>query len=162
VNPQDPLAALHPLREPGAIGWWPPAPGWWLLALTAIGAFAFITLWLVRRHRARAYRREALAQLAALHARLGRDADRARFATDTNALLKAVALRAYPQRDLAARHGQAWVDFLNSQVRGANGSGQRFDPSLADQLYSPAAAEIDTEALQRAARDWITHHRAAA
>jgi len=31
MNP-DPLAPLRPLHLPDQIGWWPPAPGWWLLA----------------------------------------------------------------------------------------------------------------------------------
>ena len=33
MNPQDPLAALHPLRTPEPIGWWPLAPGWWVLLM---------------------------------------------------------------------------------------------------------------------------------
>ncbi|NQY04093.1 MAG: DUF4381 family protein [Halieaceae bacterium] len=51
MNPQsDPLAALHPLREPAAIALWPPAPGWWLLALLLMVLLIAAALWLRRRY----------------------------------------------------------------------------------------------------------------
>ena len=62
MNPQDPLAALHPLREPVAIGWWPPAPGWWLLAGLVLAALLALAWYALRRYRANAYRRQALAR----------------------------------------------------------------------------------------------------
>lgn len=58
----DALAMLKPLIEPAPISWWPPAPGWWILAclllLIIIGTFIF--LWRRWRHlRRTAYQREA-------------------------------------------------------------------------------------------------------
>ena len=66
MNPQDPLAALHPLREPLPIGWWPPAPGWWLLAGLALAALLLLAWHALRRYRANAYRRQALFRLTEL------------------------------------------------------------------------------------------------
>ena len=63
MNPQDPLAALHPLRTPEPIGWWPLAPGWWVL-LVAVVLLAALAVYLARRHyRRNAYRRVAMLQL---------------------------------------------------------------------------------------------------
>ena len=66
MNPQDPLAALHPLREPLPVGWWPPAPGWWLLAALVLVALLALAWFALRRYRANAYRRQALARLREL------------------------------------------------------------------------------------------------
>ena len=67
MNPQDPLADLHPLRQPELIGWWPPALGWWLLLLAVILCVASLVYVLLWRYRRNAYRRRALIQLQSLH-----------------------------------------------------------------------------------------------
>jgi len=155
MNAQDPLAALQPLREPAAIGWWPPAPGWWFLALLCAAALATVLVVLVGRYRRNAYRRRALAQLATLHARYEREGDVTRHARDTNALLNCVALHAYPRRDVAAIHGEHWVDFLNRDT----GPDARFDTAFTQAIYQGEPGSADPQQLHRAARHWIAHHR---
>ena len=65
----DALSALRPLETPPPIPWWPPAPGWFVLAgilcLLLIGAGIF---WWRRRRflRDTRYRREAIALLNSL------------------------------------------------------------------------------------------------
>jgi len=60
MNPQDPLAELRDLAQVEAIPFWPPAPGWWILASLIILAVVFgLRIWRKRYLRA-AYRREAL------------------------------------------------------------------------------------------------------
>ena len=44
----NPLDQLQPLIEPATVPWWPPAPGWWLLA-----ALLPLLLWLLWRNRQR-------------------------------------------------------------------------------------------------------------
>lgn len=158
MNPQDPLAALHPLREPGPIGWWPPAPGWWLLLGLLLLALAALAWWALRRYRANAYRRRALQQLEAIYAEFHQTGDRARCLQDVNALLKSVALHAYPRRRVAAASGAAWLAFLNDTGRGR----ARFEPAFGEALYRPGAATPDPEALRRAAAGWIARHEVAA
>ena len=63
MNEPDPLAQLRDIHLPEAISFWPPAPGWWLLALVSIIFLALIALLWLRRKRARIYRQEALQEL---------------------------------------------------------------------------------------------------
>ena len=141
MNPQDPLANLHPLREPLAIGWWPPAPGWWLLLAITIAALVAAVYFLYRHYRANAYRRRALTALEQLRANFVEHADSRSYLSQTNALLKSVALIAYPQRDIAALSGRQWLDFLNARVKTAD----LFQQDFAAATYRKESPDIDPE-----------------
>ena len=119
MNPQDPLANLHPLREPDLIGWWPLALGWWLLIVLAALCLAFLLAAVIKRYRANAYRRQAMAQLQILRRTYLADRDPSRYIAAANALLKSVALRSYPRREIAAASGEQWLRFLNSSTKNA-------------------------------------------
>ncbi|RFQ16473.1 DUF4381 family protein, partial [Pseudomonas sp. ATCC 13867] len=43
-----PLDQLEPLIPPAPVAWWPPAPGWWVVA--ALIPIALWGLWLTRQH----------------------------------------------------------------------------------------------------------------
>ncbi len=165
MNPQDPLAALHPLREPAAIGWWPLAPGWWVLIALAVLATAIACYYLVRRYRANAYRRLALKQLQTIQSRyadkLGEDECIQNTARDSNALLKSVALRVFPRQDIAALSGEAWLDFLN-KTRRSESADTEFSAAFANAAYLPKTPDLDAEQLFRACQSWISKHRAPA
>ena len=155
MNPQDPLANLHPLRQPEAIGWLPLAPGWWALLALGIALLLVVVYYLWRRHRATAYRRDALAQLSALQSQHQQDQDLRRYLDQLNALLKSVALRAYPRRDVAALSGEQWLEFLNSSFSNS----EPFTLELVTAGYQSKPPAIDTEQSYRIARDWIRRHR---
>ncbi|WP_315982906.1 DUF4381 domain-containing protein [Aliamphritea spongicola] len=58
----DPLAELRDIHLPEAVGYWPVAPGWWLL-LASVLVLAGLIVWTVRRYRHNAYRRAAAKEL---------------------------------------------------------------------------------------------------
>ncbi len=158
MNPQDPLANLHPLRQPEAIGWWPLAPGWWiLLALTILVAGLAVYL-LRRRYKRNLYRRRALRQLQSLHSRYQADGNAGDFLGEVNALLKSVALLAFPRAGLASQHGEAWRQFLNRSLPPAVQLPAQFD----DAAYRAEVPDIDIPLVHSAAAHWIRKHRAAA
>lgn len=146
MNPEIMLSQLAPLREPAAISWWPLAPGWWIVLALSVTLLTGVFLQLRKRRRKTAYRRIALAALEELRSRqAGTD--------ELNWLLKAAALRAYPQEQVAGLHGAAWQQFLASTC-----------PKVAletfaelDALYQREPSPVSGH-LFEAAENWIRQH----
>ena len=147
---------------PLPVSWWPQTWGWGLLALIllALAAVAFVR-WL-RRYRANRYRREALAELSELEARLADAATRDEAVAAMPELLKRVALAAWPRSAVASLTGKDWIEFLRQ-----HGAGTPFDPPAArlldDLEYHPrksldAVSEADVRAFLNSARRWIEGH----
>ncbi len=146
MNPDMVLAQLAPLRAPASIGWWPLAPGWWIILALAIVGLVLIGRWIRGRYRRAHYRRVALSQL-----RLLRAAETT--TTDINQLLKAAALRAFPAGQVAALHGQHWQDFLLNTCKNLPTEGLADLDSL--YMAHPPAAK---EPLLQMAEYWVRHH----
>ena len=152
------LAQLRPNQLPEAIGYWPPAIGWWLLAgclLTGILLTSYFTLRYRRKNR---YRRQGLKLAQQLYKSYETHGNRRQYAHDCNRLLKKLALHAFPRQDIARLNGKDWLDFLyrssgNTQFQqaaaAALGSG-RFNP---DQ-------EPDVRQLYPLTISWIKKHHA--
>lgn len=150
------LDRLRDIHLPPPVGWWPPAPGWWLLALLAIAAIAG---WLYARRRAakRYYRRAALRQAGEDFRRWQHDADAAAYADRCQRLLKETALTAYPREAVAALSGDAWLQFLDRQLRRPT-----FTQPPLDRLahhYRADTAPPDPAQLHAATVRWIRRHR---
>lgn len=157
MNPQDPLAALHPLRTPEPLPWWPPAPGWWLLCALLLAALAWAAWRGWRHYRNNQYRRTARQAVQAILARHAGHGDSARTLGELNTVLKAVALRSCPRAEVASLSGERWRSFLNAGLEQAR-SPLRFPEAVA-RAHAPAPGPIDSAALQRCADTWLRRHR---
>ena len=89
-TPTDPLAELRDIHLPATVDVWPPAPGWWLLAVIvlALCIFSLFKLWQWWRHNR--YRREAVKQLNQILHAYEVDGDGARYLENYGTLLKRV------------------------------------------------------------------------
>ena len=157
MNDADPLAQLRDIHLPPPIGWWPLAPGWWILAAIALGVLTICGIWLARRYRQRRYRHFALQQVRVLYRQWQADRSDAAFAEAINRLLKQCALAAFPRSDVAALSGAEWLEFLDRHLRKP-----RFtDPDLRAlaTLYQPTSPNVAADTLRTAAEHWIRRHR---
>ncbi|TWT43525.1 hypothetical protein KOR42_44660 [Thalassoglobus neptunius] len=130
------------LQEP--VSWWPLAPGWWVvLGICAIG-LAVWTFRIVRRWKANAYRREAIALI-----------EDARTVADVANVMKRTSLSAYPRQDVAKLSGTKWCDWLNQTGQLEMKSAVR--RTLTEALYSGDATDGLAE-LKSFATDWTKRH----
>ncbi|MDF2177106.1 DUF4381 domain-containing protein [Aliiglaciecola sp. CAU 1673] len=147
MNPLEQLKDIH-LPEP--VSWWPPAPGWWLVALlTLVLITAMIMLWRKRQARRRAIRQ-------ALHELQNLDVQSTDALATINGLLKRLTLTYFPREQSAHLHGKAWLDFLASQLpaKQQDSFRQAFGPLL-EQLYQKQVSTADLPSYQRLATQWI-------
>ena len=129
--------------------------------LLAVGFLLFVGLvtWLaLRRYQRNAYRRQALARLEALQSEYRSAGDLGSYAAGINALLKSVALVAYPRRTVAPSNGDAWLEFLHAHIPG----GESFDPEFVSAAYRKTCPDLDADRLYRAAQNWIRRHEVSA
>jgi hypothetical protein len=107
---QIPLRDLH---LPAEIGWWPLAPGWWVLIAIAAALLGWY-LWLqLNRWRANRARRVALKELAWLSQRYQQNGDVPRLARDLSELLRRGLLAYAPRSQVAGLTGDAWLVWLD-------------------------------------------------
>ena len=107
-----------PLRDihlPENVGWWPPAPGWWLLPALAVLALA--AAWYARRlYRRRRYSAVNMAkqELAGIRARYNIDGDAVQCVRAVSALLRRVSISLFPRAASAGLTGADWLALLRS------------------------------------------------
>ena len=142
----DPLQQLRDVHMPADPSWWPPAPGWWLIAAAAIALLVWLTFKLLQAWQARAAIREARTLHLNNLARFQEgEIDEKRYTDITNELLKRLLVVAMGRTQLAPLSGQAWLEALDvssdsDQFTAGPGS------ALGDIRYSKTP-EVDVEGL---------------
>lgn len=156
MSTQHALAALHDIHLPTPIGWWPPAPGWYVLACLVLLASGFFLFFLTRRYRQGRMRRQALRWLATYRAAYDQTGDARQGAADVSELLKRIALVYFPRQTVAGLQGAAWVRFLNETATGLDSSG--VSEALLEAPYQPLPMH-DLGPLFDFAQGWIRQRR---
>jgi len=146
-NPaQNPLAQLRDIHLPDPVSWWPPAFGWWLVAVTLVLAVATFLYWL----HANRWRREAKALLLA-HS----PAQTNEYYYQMNRALKQIALQRFGS-ECAQLSGHAWLAFLDSTL-----TKPLFLNEIPDFAHAPDApsSSCDPNKVQHIALLWLKKHK---
>ncbi|OCR24836.1 hypothetical protein AFK24_11980 [Pseudomonas syringae] len=162
----NPLDQLQPLIAPQAIGFWPPAPGWWLLLLLI--PIAGWGLWRVRHvipvkagiRRAEQpldpVRIAALLELAQMPKPYD-SAPAGAWLQQINGLLKRLCRNHYPYSQSHTLNGRKWLAFLDNRCPAA---GLTRWMVLVEGAYKPEC-KLDDKAisgLTQAVETWIRKH----
>ena len=110
---QIPLRDLH---LPEAVGWWPLAPGWWIvIALAVIALGLLVRAWWRARARGAA-RRFALRQLKTIESDFEERKNPVEFGARLSELLRRTMLAYAPRQDVAGLTGDAWLRWLDRDL----------------------------------------------
>lgn len=132
--------------EPEAVSLVPQTTGWLVLLVLGLVGMAFLLRFLLIRHRANTYRRDALAALTRA------DGDPVGLAR----IVRKTALEAFPRVEVAGLYGEEWLAFLDDTCDGAkfvDGPGQFVAHAPYQRTEPVSQAGID------AVRYWIAHHQ---
>ena len=154
MNP-DLLSQLRDIHTAPPVPWWPPAPGWWVLAFLLMVLLVWIGRRLLARYRIGQRRKQMLGWVDHLNATIDPQLQPQAYLATLNRIFKLVALRAFPERHCAAMAGQDWVDFLSDKM--SNLQSAESLNVLASGPYDPAP-RFDPEIISELTRHWITQH----
>ena len=145
------LRDIHAAAEPAV---WPPAPGWWLLAVLLVAGLVSGSLWLLHRYRAYRLKCQIMDELDALTNSINNESS-IEFLTQLSVLLRRIALRRYTREQVASLTGSDWLRFLDAT--GGNGD---FEHGVGQVLEvgpycPPHNRELPAEELLALARRWV-------
>jgi len=124
---QIPLRDLH---LPAEIGWWPLAPGWWVIIAILAAGLCWLAYRAFLRWRAGRARRVALRQLAYVAAEYQSTGNASDLAIKLSELLRRAVLAYAPRAQVAGLTGRHWLVWLDCGLEEpvfADGPGQSIE-----------------------------------
>jgi hypothetical protein len=140
------LGKLEPIPAPPIVSLWPQTEAWVWIGLVVFGFATWLLRLVLLRHRANAYRRAALREIAAARENPAVLAE----------ILRRTALAAFPRAEVAGLYGEEWLAFLD---RTADGTGFREGPGRAFAHAAYREQTLETARLATFATRWVRRHR---
>ncbi|WP_231757174.1 DUF4381 domain-containing protein [Microbulbifer elongatus] len=148
------LEQLRDIHEPAPIGWWPLAPGWWILAgiiIALVVASFWLFRYLRRQRQKKMYRVEGVRLLDELNLQ------QPRVVEAINVLLKRVAVVTFGRAKCGPLTGERWIEFLRTTAD--TPMPEPVHRVILQSLYSAKDPDQqDLTALREYAKDWVRTH----
>ncbi|MCW8854250.1 MAG: DUF4381 domain-containing protein [Gammaproteobacteria bacterium] len=144
---------LRDIHLPDTIAWWPPAPGWWLLALLIL-IMVFIIPVIIKRLKSKPLNKLALIEFRKIELSFQTHQSKTRLAQDISVLLRRICLSYKPRREAASLTGPQWIEYLNTMT-----ANKFFSDQLAEILFNAPyqkQAEFNAHELISSCKAWIT------
>ena len=170
LNPDPATLPLREIHLPESIGWWPPAPGWWILPglVLLVAAVTWYCRLLYQRRKYSAINM-ARKELAEIKSRYAVDRDARHCIRSVSGLLRRLCISVFPRTESAGLTGAEWLGFLHEGIKSenrertsGNGEQQKQDERLQDMgkvlleaPYRQQVTEEEVESLIGFCSDWI-------
>ncbi|KTD69586.1 hypothetical protein Lste_2744 [Legionella steelei] len=151
-----PLAQLKDIHLPPPIGWWPLAPGWYIVLAFVLFLIIMLAYGAYKRHRHALAKKQALLLLHDYQKHYEKEQNSSLTSAHISELLRRVALAYYPRERVASLHGEEWLHFLNE-------TGKGIDFNLVKDMLLDAPFKtgetMDLNPLFNTAQRWIKQRR---
>ena len=157
MSVENPLVNLKDIHLPPPVSFWPPAPGWWILAVLLISSFFIGGVWFYRQHKKRKPKTEALRLLKDLQILYLNSQDEVASLRGLSNLLRRTALTFHEKDVVASLQGSSWLEFLDKTGKTkefSQGAGKVLGYEVFQQKVNP-----DMNALFLLAKKWISSSR---
>ena len=117
ANPMDnPLSKLRDIHLPEPVSAWPPAPGWWILAILSISLIIWISWKLWKRYQQRHLLRISNRTITELQQDYANHQNSHLLIKQYSMLLRRIALARFPRQQVASLTGTTWLEFLDKSA----------------------------------------------
>lgn len=116
MNGQNPLDMLRDIHLPGEVSPWPPAPGWWILAILCIVFILWVVRFIWKRHQQKRLLRLSVYTMSELEHAYRHHQDPALLVKQYSSLLRQIALARFPRQKIASLTGKSWLAFLDDSA----------------------------------------------
>ncbi|MEM7690886.1 MAG: DUF4381 domain-containing protein [Pseudomonadota bacterium] len=149
MDPQTLKQLLQPLREPSPLDWWPPAPGWWVLAFLGLCALVYVCFLLRRRWKRGEALRAAKATVKRLRLEQLEPQD---LVARLGVLQRRLSIASCGRASSAGLTGEAWADLLNSLGRKRAGY---FDTQSVALAHRPVVTAQESQQFLENTERWL-------
>ena len=157
MSVENPLVNLKDIHLPPPVSLWPPAPGWWILAVLLISSLFIGSVWIYRQHKKRKPKIEALRILRDLQILYLNSQDEVASLRSLSNLLRRTALTFHDKDAVASLQGSSWLEFLDKTGKTkefSQGAGKVLGNEVFQQKVNP-----DMNALFPLVKKWISSSR---
>lgn len=147
MNPALELRDIHAAAAPG---FWPPAPGWWVVSVLSIIAIIFLIGFIIKFARTTRKRSQVFALLDTMALNEQGTAD---FVARISTLLRRAALEKFGSAEVAGLNGSNWLAFLDR-----TGKTQEFSNGCGTVLASgpyTRCPDVNPRELGRLCKHWL-------
>jgi len=147
------LDNLHDISLPDAIGFFPLAPGWWMVSWLLLALLFHFLLQRYKQYKKSQYRREALTELGTY------TQNNKEHTLALLSLAKRVGIAAYGRKVVAKLSSNDWWDFMekNSSTKVNRELREEIDRLLYDASYT--LSDTSHEKVEKAVSLWIKTHK---
>jgi hypothetical protein len=139
ANPTDPFSQLNDIQLPADPGLWPPAPGWWIVALVCLLLVMISARAAIRHSEKKRPVKALIRQLGELN--IDHD-DISGSLFRISRLVRRYAIHRFGREAVSPLQGKAWISLLDTTTASGTGFSSGYGEILGTGMYQ---GEIDTD-----------------